>query len=301
MPLNISWETYKNTGSLFPKQTQVQQPAFDPNAGRQEAYNSRWANYLTNLASDNNKINVGKAKAYFDQRFNQDWENDQANRNIDFTYNQHQAQAQNMISNYRKQLNQISTNANADIAAMQKPEKPTLVPKSDDYWNQQAIKYGFKNTDAVQKWQSENGLVADGKFGKESLKVYKAGYVNNSPLKPNNYQYNWNTGDFSNKSITSSNNFSTDTKPAPWLQKGGTMQQQSQDEEMKKAFIQFLVQDAAAQGVQIQSEQDLQKYAQQLGEKGIQAKYQEFIQRMQGGVKAKLGSKLTYLKKLRKQ
>lgn len=85
------------------------------------------------------------------------------------------------------------------------------------------------------------------------------------------------------------------------FQQGGTMQQQSQDEEMKKAFIQFLVQDAAAQGVQIQSEQDLQNYAQQLGEEGIQAKYQEFMQRMQGGVKAKLGSKLTYLKKLRKQ
>ena len=84
------------------------------------------------------------------------------------------------------------------------------------------------------------------------------------------------------------------------FQQGGTMQQSSQDEEIKKAFIQFLVQDAAAQGVQIQSEQDLQKYAQQLGEKGIQAKYQEFIQRMQGGVKAKLGSKLTYLKKLKR-
>lgn len=84
------------------------------------------------------------------------------------------------------------------------------------------------------------------------------------------------------------------------FQQGGAMQQPSQDEEMKKAFIQFLVQDAAAQGVQIQSEQDLQNYAQQLGQEGLQAKYQEFMQRMQGGVKAKLGSKLTYLKKLKR-
>lgn len=78
------------------------------------------------------------------------------------------------------------------------------------------------------------------------------------------------------------------------------MQQQStsQNQEIQKAFIQFLVQDAAAQGVQIQSEQDLQNYAQQLGEEGIQAKYQEFMQRMQG-VKAKLGAKLQYLKKLK--
>jgi trigger factor len=43
----------------------------------------------------------------------------------------------------------------------------------------------------------------------------------------------------------------------------------------------FLIEDAAAQGMQIQSEEDLKAYAQQLGKEGLQAKYQEFMQRMQ--------------------
>ncbi len=80
------------------------------------------------------------------------------------------------------------------------------------------------------------------------------------------------------------------------FQQGGTMGNQ---EELQKAFMAFLIEDAAAQGVQLQSEQDLQAYAQQLGEEGLKAKYQEFMQRMQGGVKAKLGTKLNYLRKIK--
>lgn len=85
-----------------------------------------------------------------------------------------------------------------------------------------------------------------------------------------------------------------------FYQQGGTMQQQSsQEQELQKAFLAYLIQDAAQQGIQLQSEQDLQAYAQQLGEEGIKAKYQEFIQKMQGGTMAKLGAKLEYLKKLK--
>lgn len=36
-------------------------------------------------------------------------------------------------------------------------------------------------------------------------------------------------------------------------------------EELQKAFMAYLIQDAAAQGIQVQSEQDLQAYAEQLG------------------------------------
>lgn len=70
-------------------------------------------------------------------------------------------------------------------------------------------------------------------------------------------------------------------------------------EELQKAFMAYLIQDAAAQGIQVQSEQDLQAYAEQLGEDGIKAKYQEFMQKMQGGVMARLGAKLEYYKKLK--
>jgi hypothetical protein len=73
------------------------------------------------------------------------------------------------------------------------------------------------------------------------------------------------------------------------------------EQELQKAFMAYLIEDAAAQGVQIQSEQDLQAYAQQLGEEGLKAKYQEFIQKMQGGqgIKAALGAKLNYIRKIK--
>lgn len=80
------------------------------------------------------------------------------------------------------------------------------------------------------------------------------------------------------------------------FQQGGTMNNQ---QELQKAFMAYLIQDAQSQGVQIQSEQDLQAYAEQLGEDGIKAKYQEFMQKMQGGVMARLGAKLEYYKKLK--
>ena len=50
------------------------------------------------------------------------------------------------------------------------PVKPELTPKVD--WNAKATQYGFKDMDAVKAWQTENGLVADGKFGKNSLAKY---------------------------------------------------------------------------------------------------------------------------------
>lgn len=80
-------------------------------------------------------------------------------------------------------------------------------------------------------------------------------------------------------------------------QQGGTMA--NNEQELQKAFMAFLIEDAAAQGMQIQSEEDLKAYAQQLGKEGLQAKYQEFMQKMQGGVKAKLGTKLDYIRKIK--
>lgn len=72
------------------------------------------------------------------------------------------------------------------------------------------------------------------------------------------------------------------------------------EQELQKAFMAYLIEDAAAQGVQLQSEQDLQAYAQQLGEEGLKAKYQEFMQKMQGTTKvAALGAKLDYINKLK--
>lgn len=74
---------------------------------------------------------------------------------------------------------------------------------------------------------------------------------------------------------------------------------QNNQEQIQKAFMAFLIEDAAQQGVEIQSEQDLQAYAEELGKEGLQAKYQQFMQKMQGGVKARLGAKLNYIKSIK--
>lgn len=100
----------------------------------------------------------------------------------------------------------------------------------------------------------------------------------------------WNSRKSESKPLTLSPGHTTK------LQQGGAMNNQ---QELQKAFVAYLIQDAQSQGVQIQSEQDLQAYAEQLGEDGIKAKYQEFMQKMQGGVMARLGAKLEYYKKLK--
>lgn len=91
-----------------------------------------------------------------------------------------------------------------------------------------------------------------------------------------------------------------------FMKSGGTINKYKQgnkmnnEQELQKAFMAYLIEDAAAQGIQIQSEQDLQAYAQQLGEEGLKAKYQEFMQKMQGqGIKAALGAKLNYIRKIK--
>lgn len=39
-------------------------------------------------------------------------------------------------------------------------------------WNARAKEYGFDSMDSVKQWQSENGLVADGKFGQNSISKF---------------------------------------------------------------------------------------------------------------------------------
>lgn len=94
-------------------------------------------------------------------------------------------------------------------------------------------------------------------------------------------------------------------KAKDFMKQGGIINKYKQgnkmnnEQELQKAFMAYLIEDAAAQGVQIQSEQDLQAYAQQLGEEGLKAKYQEFMQKMQGSQKAALGAKLNYIRKIK--
>lgn len=73
-----------------------------------------------------------------------------------------------MVSDAQKQtaLNVINQPMKAHIP---KPEvKPEQKPVNTAYWNSQANKFGFNNMDEVKAWQQQNGLVADGMFGKNS-------------------------------------------------------------------------------------------------------------------------------------
>lgn len=79
-------------------------------------------------------------------------------------------------------------------------------------------------------------------------------------------------------------------------QQGGSIEQ----EQLQQEFIQFLIQDAIQQGVELQTEEDLQNYIMQLGEEGLKIKQQEFLTTKQ--IKhAKYGTKLEYIKKLKGQ
>lgn len=88
--------------------------------------------------------------------------------------------------------------------------------------------------------------------------------------------------------------YKNNLKPV-YYQQGGVMNNQ---EELKQAFIQFLAQKTGAR-----NQQELEAAIQQMGEQGLQAAYQEFMQLLQQQQvqAAKFGAKLNYIKSLRGQ
>lgn len=62
----------------------------------------------------------------------------------------------------------IPSTPSTPVAPVTPVTKPAVKPVGTD-WNARAKEYGFDSMDAVKQWQSENGLVADGKFGQNSL------------------------------------------------------------------------------------------------------------------------------------
>lgn len=75
---------------------------------------------------------------------------------------------------------------NSKTGTWAKPTSRTIQPKPNSYWNNIASQYGFKDMQAVKDWQAKNGLVVDGKFGKNSLARWNA--LQNTPTsaKPSN-------------------------------------------------------------------------------------------------------------------
>lgn len=89
------------------------------------------------------------------------------------------------------------------------------------------------------------------------------------------------------------------------LEKGGNINKFNNggkpmnQKQMEEAFVQFLIQDAQAHGVDPNDQQALQQYIQSLGKEGLAAKQKEFMQRWEGTPSRKLGGHLAYLSKLK--
>lgn len=60
--------------------------------------------------------------------------------------------------------------------------KPEQKPVNTAYWNAQANKFGFNNMDEVKAWQQQNGLVADGMFGRNSEAKWRSMQAANPKL-----------------------------------------------------------------------------------------------------------------------
>lgn len=70
--------------------------------------------------------------------------------------------------------NRMSQNTPAQATLVQAKSTTVQRPEVDNYWDSIAKKYGFENIEAVKEWQQQNGLVADGKLGKNSLAKLKS-------------------------------------------------------------------------------------------------------------------------------
>ena len=133
--------------------TSIPAPEFDPDAGRQGAYNQQWKAYVDNLAQSNKKINLNKAKQYFDTQFDQDWFNETGQRQQQFN-KIFQPSREQEIQNSANAYNQFTTNLFNSFA---KPA-PKLKTEGLD----------FSNVQAVQNWLLANNYnpgKADNMYG----------------------------------------------------------------------------------------------------------------------------------------
>ena len=258
------------------------------------------------------------------RKFNKYWNSDQryADQNA-FEAQEHQNYMDNLDARWKAIGDKVGQQTTTSVAKVQNslnsrqpiqqtPQQPAEQPKASfntNYWLSEAqrVNPNFKSIDDVIAWQKENSLAADGKFGKASRAKWDS---LQAPAGTSTKIINSVADEDVLPTVPTwkqkiQNNYYSTLGNLPFKMQGGQINKHQQggamqnEQELQKAFMAYLIEDAAAQGMQIQSEQDLQAYAQQLGEEGLKAKYQEFMQKMQGGVKAALGAKLNYIHKLK--
>lgn len=172
---------------------------FNPNAGRQEAYNSQWEARRKELAQgvlngSTKKVNMRREKRRFQRNFDRTWDSQELSRKAQFDIangpaSQLKATPVNVpqkpttyfdsasptAAPSNEALGQKTINNQTDAKIAAQNAAFAKKRKLDEYYLAEARKYGFDSLEAVKKWQSQQkGLVADGYFGPKSLAMWNS-------------------------------------------------------------------------------------------------------------------------------
>ena len=171
-----------------PSQTPQQAPElytakqFDENAYRNQLLQtehgtkaSKWDRFKFNrwMNSDEGQQALQKAKTQHNeseqQKENQSWDAHTA-----YYKDKLKSSAQSVWDAFAAYDKKYAPQVQDQSKPVAEETKAVLKPKikTDEQWLATAKQYGFSSLDDVKKWQSENGLVADGKFVKNSLSKY---------------------------------------------------------------------------------------------------------------------------------
>ena len=86
-------------------------PTFDPNAGKQEARDKMYSDYMTTLAnSGKRRINIQKANKNFNEQFEQEWLNGEAGRRNQFNQQQRDKRMNELKQSFFDAANNFSIN-----------------------------------------------------------------------------------------------------------------------------------------------------------------------------------------------
>lgn len=148
-------------------------PTFDPNAGKQEARDKMYSDYMTTLAnSGKRRINMQKANKNFNEQFEQEWLNGEAGRRNQFNQQQRDKKMNALKQSFFDAANNFSINLQDDVNAAKEAQGLVMDPATGE-WKSRTEGLDFNNTEAVQQWLMNNGYKlekygADNKYGTET-------------------------------------------------------------------------------------------------------------------------------------
>ena len=179
---------------------------YDPKAGYNDA--------LTKIIQE--KGHIGRRAL---KRFNKQWNADSATREAQWKLDQNERKWDSEMGALRSRMDKFAELLKANTQP--KTETPAVEPVLDApvvtnstpqglneaYWLKRAQQYGFDTLDQVEQWQRDNGLVADRKFGNNSIAKYnelKAQQAEDDD--PEIQKWNTNPNPYSNGNLQSTIN-----------------------------------------------------------------------------------------------